>query len=261
MSLTSTDILLFATVLNWVLKYLNVSLSTVVTVSSHEETAAPSEMKKTRLCWLKQLEFLTHFGSELVKVKGEGRRGGRGLVLLQERKSFRCERKERKEGIWGDLQMPMIQTTWGSSWRWTCFTLGGVLAKVVGGELTIRDFANTASKWMLGLANPVSDPSRGMLFRAASSSFTVMWEAKPKKLRKINSNCIFAILFSFHNGEDHWSVWKCDNDRWHPGWFKRKPFIFNPRVSADTRKKWLHVTPKGHSLRIGQSQRSFWPQY
>lgn len=48
MSLTSTDILLFATVLNWVLKYLNVSLSTVVTVSSQEETAAPSEMKKTR---------------------------------------------------------------------------------------------------------------------------------------------------------------------------------------------------------------------
>ena len=185
MSLTSTDILLFATVLNWVLKYLNVSLSTVVTVSSHEETAAPSEMKKTRLCWRKQLEFLTHFGSELVKVKGGGRRGG-GLVLLQERKSFRCERKERKEGIWGDLQMPMIQTTWGSSLRWTCFILGGVLAKVVGGELTIRDFANTASKWMLGLANPVSDPSRGMLFRAASSSFTVMWEAKPKKLRKIN---------------------------------------------------------------------------
>ena len=186
MSLTSTDILLFATVLNWVLKYLNVSLSTVVTVSSHEETAAPSEMKKTRLCWRKQLEFLTHFGSELVKVKGEGRRGREGTCSAPGEKEFPVRKEGEEGGNLGDLQMPMIQTTWGSSWRWTFFTLGGVLAKVVGGELTIRDFANTASKWMLGLANPVSDPSRGMLFRAASSSFTVMWEAKPEKLRKIN---------------------------------------------------------------------------
>ena len=45
-SLTSTVILLFVTVLNWVLKYLNVSLSTVVMVSSQEDTVAPSERKK-----------------------------------------------------------------------------------------------------------------------------------------------------------------------------------------------------------------------
>ena len=44
MSLTSTDILFFATVVNWVLKYLNVSLSTVVMVSSQEEIEAPSKV-------------------------------------------------------------------------------------------------------------------------------------------------------------------------------------------------------------------------
>ena len=49
MSLTSTDILFFATVVNLVLKYLNVSLSTVVIVSSQEEIEAPSDVKRTRL--------------------------------------------------------------------------------------------------------------------------------------------------------------------------------------------------------------------
>lgn len=49
MSLTSTDILFFATVVNLVLKYLNVSLSTVVIVSSQEEIEAPSDMNRTRL--------------------------------------------------------------------------------------------------------------------------------------------------------------------------------------------------------------------
>ena len=46
MSLTSTDILLFDTLSNCVLKYLKVSLSTVVIVSSQEDTEAPSETKK-----------------------------------------------------------------------------------------------------------------------------------------------------------------------------------------------------------------------
>ena len=45
MSLTSTDILLFDTLSNCVLKYLKVSLSTVVIVSSQEDTEAPSETK------------------------------------------------------------------------------------------------------------------------------------------------------------------------------------------------------------------------
>ena len=46
MSLTSTDILLFDTLSNCVLKYLKVSLSTVVIVSSQEDTEAPSETKQ-----------------------------------------------------------------------------------------------------------------------------------------------------------------------------------------------------------------------
>ena len=32
--------------------------------------------EEDKVCWLKQLEFLTHFGSELVKVKGGGGGGG-----------------------------------------------------------------------------------------------------------------------------------------------------------------------------------------
>ena len=46
MSLSSTDILLFDTLSNCVLKYLKVSLSTVVIVLSQEDTEAPSETKK-----------------------------------------------------------------------------------------------------------------------------------------------------------------------------------------------------------------------
>ena len=57
MSLTSTDILFFATVANWVLKYLNVSLSTVVIVSSQEEIEAPSKMNRT---WLASVFLNIH---------------------------------------------------------------------------------------------------------------------------------------------------------------------------------------------------------
>ena len=49
----------------------------------------------------------------------------------------------------------------------------------------IHDFANTASRWMLGLANRVPGSSRGMLFYTSSIFVIVVWDAEPiKELQK-----------------------------------------------------------------------------
>lgn len=79
----------------------------------------------------------------------------------------------------------------------------------------IHDFANTASRWMLGLANRVPGSSRGILFYTSSIFVIVVWDAEPIRVTEthqlkikivVDSWYLLGCLLSFpHFHRDRWS--------------------------------------------------------
>lgn len=62
----------------------------------------------------------------------------------------------------------------------------------------IHDFANTASRWMLGLANRVPGSSRGILFYTSSIFVIVVWDAEPIRVTETHQLKIKIVVDSWY---------------------------------------------------------------
>lgn len=62
----------------------------------------------------------------------------------------------------------------------------------------IYDFANTASRWMLGLANRVPGSSRGILFYTSSIFVIVVWDAEPIRVTETHQLKIKIVVDSWY---------------------------------------------------------------
>ena len=84
----------------------------------------------------------------------------------------------------------------------------------------IRDFPNTGVRVNAGLAKPVPGPSRGMLFRTASILVVVVWDAEPKRDRKLSESCMLTSLSYFYDGPRRSLIcvrkwkWPSTSERW-----------------------------------------------
>ena len=78
----------------------------------------------------------------------------------------------------------------------------------------IRDFPNT------GVRVIPQGPSRGMLFRTASILVVVVWDAEPKRDRKLSESCMLTSLSYFYDGPRRSLIcvrkwkWPSTSERW-----------------------------------------------